>query len=96
MPLTHRLSLGVSLGALLCGLLPSVEAQAAQSCAEMVQRTKQRTGTVQVPMPHMSVAAKYVAAAEEALKAGDEAKCLEELSKTESWIRMNANRRGSR
>ena len=77
-------------------LLVSVKAQAAQTCAQIVEKTKRRTGDVQAPMPHMGVAAKYVAAAEEALRNGDEAKCLEEIAKTEMWLRMNPRTRGDR
>ena len=60
------------------------------------EKVKERTGPVHAPMPHMGTASRYVAAAEEALAEGDEAKCLEELSKTERWLRMNRSRRGDR
>jgi organic hydroperoxide reductase OsmC/OhrA len=74
----------------------TTESQAAQSCAEQVERTKRRTGDVNAPMPHMGIAAKHVAAAEAALQGGDEAKCLEELQKTEMWLRMNRPRGGDK
>ena len=77
-------------------LLLAPESQAAQSCSQMVEKVKERTGPVHAPMPHMGTASRYVAAAEEALAEGDEAKCLEELSKTERWLRMNRSRRGDR
>jgi hypothetical protein len=72
------------------------ESRAAQSCAQMVEKVKERTGPVHAPMPHMGTASRYVAAAEEALAKGDEARCLEELGKTEKWLRMNRSRRGDR
>jgi len=72
------------------------ESQAAQSCAEQVEKTKRRTGDVNAPMPHMGIAAKHVAAAEAALQSGDEAKCLEALQKTEMWLRMNRPRGGDK
>lgn len=87
----------VRLGALLAAVcLAAAQSQAAQSCAEQVERTKRRTGDVNAPLPHMGIAAKHVAAAEAALQNGDEAKCLEELQKTEMWLRMNRPRGGDK
>jgi hypothetical protein len=77
-------------------LLTAAESYADVSCADQVKKAKRRTGDVNAPMPHMGTAARYVAAAEAALQSGDEAKCLEEIKKTEKWLRMNRNRRGSR
>jgi len=82
--------------ALAAACFATTESQAAQSCAEQVERTKRRTGDVNAPMPHMGIAAKHVAAAEAALQSGDEAKCLEELQKTEMWLRMNRPRGGDK
>ena len=82
--------------AVLAAVVLATSESRAASCAEEVARTKQRTGDVQAPMPHMGVAAKYVAAAEAALQNGDEAKCFEELQKTERWLRMNRPRGGDK
>ncbi|WP_193367798.1 hypothetical protein [Pelagibius marinus] len=77
-------------------LLAAAESYAAVSCADQIKRAKRHTGDVNVPRPHMGTAARHVAAAEAALRSGDEAKCLEEVKKTEKWIRMNRTRRGDR
>jgi hypothetical protein len=76
--------------------LTASQSHAAQSCAEQVERTKLRTGSVNAPLPHMGIAARHVAAAEAALQSGDEAKYLEELQKTEMWLRMNRPRGGNK
>jgi len=89
--------LGVCLFAVFAAVFPFVpESYANGSCADQVEKAKRKTGDVNAPMPHMGTAARHVAAAEAALQSGDEAKCLEEIKKTEKWIRMNQTRRGNR
>lgn len=77
-------------------VLPAPQSYANNSCADQIKSAKRKTGDVNAPMPHMGTAARHVAAAEAALQSGDEAKCLEEIKKTEKWIRMNQTRRGNR
>ncbi len=77
-------------------LFSASESYADLSCAEQIRKAKRHTGDVNAPMPHMGTAARYVAAAEAALQNGDEAKCLEEIKKTERWIRMNRQRHSDR
>lgn len=77
-------------------LLTAAESSADVSCADQVKKAKRKTGEVNAPMPHMGTAARHVAAAEAALQSGDEAKCLEEIKKTEKWLRMNQTRGGDK
>ena len=63
---------------------------AAYSCAQQLAPAKRHIGDPNAPNPHMGIAAKHLAAAEEALARGDEARCLEALEKAQVWIRMRS------
>ena len=93
----REILLGACLSAVLAAaMLAAPQGHASESCAQQVEQTKRKTGDVTAPMPHMGVAARHVAAAEAALQSGDEAKCLEELQKTEKWLLMNRSHHSGR
>ena len=77
-------------------LLAAPESFANDSCAEQLKNAKRQMGDESEMRPHMGSAYKHIAAAEAAMQSGDEAKCLEEVQKAMTWVRMNRTHHGDR
>ena len=61
----------------------------AQACAEQLETAKEeRSDPVLESGPGLDTADQHLAAAEEAMKSGDEAKCMQEVEEALQFIRM--------
>jgi len=84
----------IFLGACLCTVLAAAflatsKSHANGTCAEQLENAKLEMGDDAALRPHMELAEKHIAAAEAARQRGDEAKCIQEVEKAMTWIRMN-------
>ncbi len=77
-------------------LFAAPESFADDSCAEQLENAKLQMGDESELRPHMEKAREHIAAAEAAMQSDDEAKCLEEVQKAMTWIRMNRSHHGDR